>query len=358
MRNNHNRAMAILLALALQGTDDAEVARLYAEKGDAALKASKLDEARQNYEKALQHDTSHVGALDGLATVLQEQGDVEGAVDRWMRARTILELREAPTADERKRLGEIKSKLKKYDEVAAEFRKIADALLGLGEKWMRKKMYPSARRAYEQALALDPDNEEAREALVKLDELTGGGWTDLMGAGAAWVPLQGRDVRRADGGGITLGATAEPVLAAKPDAQKLDADLRFTLKIDKIDAAKPAFNSGVWLGEAEGANYAAEGSLLAVVYRDADGSTLRLFFVRGGQWASLGTQPLKTAIADGQTWTLNLKCRAAGTTVEARLDDKSQALLEAKETPPASFRVGVWGQNADVTFTGAGARPK
>lgn len=350
--------MALALTLLLQGSDDAEIARLFIEKGAAALKASKLDEARQHYEKALQHDSTSVDALDGLATVLQKQGDVEGAVDRWLTARALLELRDPLSMDDRKQLAGIQSNLKKYDEVAGEFRKIADTLMGLGDKWMRKKMYPSARRAYEQALSLDPDNEEARKALAKLDELTGGGWTDLLTTGAAWTALLGSDIKRAEGGGVSLGAAAEPALTAKPDAQALDADLRFTVKADKIDVTKPNFNAGVWMGPVEGANYAAEGSMLAVVYRDGDGSTLRLFLVRGGQWASLGTQPLKTAIADGQAWTIDLKCRATGTTVEARLDDKSQAQLAVKETPLKEFRVGMWGQNGDVTFTEAATRRK
>ena len=213
--------MNLILALALmQGSDDAEVARMYAEKGAAALKASKLDEARLHYEKALERDATHVGAHDGLATVLQKQGDVEGAVDHWRRARTLLELRESLSMDERKQLGDIKSQLKKYDEVAGEFRKVADTLMGLGEKWMRKKMYASARRAYEQALSLDPDNEEARKSLAKIDELTDAGWTDLLTAGAAWTILLGKDVKRAEaprGRGHPAAERARPIIEKPGD---------------------------------------------------------------------------------------------------------------------------------------------
>jgi tetratricopeptide (TPR) repeat protein len=151
----------------------------------------RVEEALKTAEQALDLDHRQIGALLLQATIANEQKQRESAVERWLKVTHVdpcnqeahyqlaiayRRMGQGEKAEiERKAAAELDELQQEYQvasEIAATEPNDIDARLRLGTLCERLQKYKTAREWFRAAVYLDPQNQSAREALVRLLQIT------------------------------------------------------------------------------------------------------------------------------------------------------------------------------------------
>lgn len=146
--------------------------------GSAQLDLGKLEEARENFEKALREQSKNIKALQGLSSVHHRQGDPQRALERLRQAEEVAPQDPVTSFN----LGVLYDELGKSNEAIGAFERTSraapqslPAFMQLGVLYQRSGMWRESERALSRASEIDPNQAQIYRALgvaqEKLQEL-------------------------------------------------------------------------------------------------------------------------------------------------------------------------------------------
>ncbi|MBK7877087.1 MAG: hypothetical protein IPJ77_15295 [Planctomycetes bacterium] len=192
--------LAFLLLASAPATAGTDFVGRWFEKGRAQEQAGKLDDARASYERVLERDADHLGALAALVGVDRAQSKLDLAL--WHADRFLEEWRHrkdrpaelAKTRDELARFVQEKDPLRRRLETLR--REYVSRLLRLANEQMDHLGWHAARAILREALATDPEHPELAAGLERISKEGGnelavsdetGGADPLEGVTEDWV---------------------------------------------------------------------------------------------------------------------------------------------------------------------------
>jgi len=207
-------------------------------EGRAQNEKQYYEEARKNYEKALELDPAYAIPYLWLSKILPASGDYRGSEEALKKAKEL-----SPQAPEKDRLyieadyarrieKDSEKRFRILQEIAAKYSKEKEIYLDLTHSYSGKRMFPEAISEAEKGLALDPN------------------WS-LMLSEVGYVYLASGDVVKAE------DALKRAVAVAPGDANPLDSLGELYYRTGRLDEAidayeqavkiKPDFGSDEWI---------------------------------------------------------------------------------------------------------------
>lgn len=203
MHRSRFPALALLLALfcasASPGSGSDFVARWF-EKGRAAEAAGRLDEARASYERVLEREADHLGALAALTGVDRAQSKLDAALGYADRFLEEWRHRKEKPAELTKVRDELARFVVEQDPLRRRLdtlrREYVSRLLKLANEQMDHLAWHSARAILREALATDPEHPDLAAGLERIRKEGGnelavadetGGADPLAGVTEDWV---------------------------------------------------------------------------------------------------------------------------------------------------------------------------
>jgi len=177
MARRHAFSLSALLIAVLAGISvagDRDVAELLFGKAEKAYKRKQYEDAAGYYRRALDETSPYPQAAFGLGQSLEKLGRAQDAIRAYLRCCDELEAVESPKRAQRRMLDRARKAVNKlgagYSELAAIDKEFVKKLTEFGRRYMRSS--PEwARRAYGNALAIDPESRAAKTGLERLEEV-------------------------------------------------------------------------------------------------------------------------------------------------------------------------------------------
>ncbi len=169
-------SLAAAFGIALGG--DRDVAKLLVKKAEKAWKAKDWAKAADYYGRAIEEYSPYPAASFGLGRALEKLGRSKEALDAYLACRDAIRASKRPSRSERRLLKQAEKAIRRlgagYEELAKideEFRK---GCIAFGRRYLNSAPEWS-KRAFQNALALDPGNRLVQGYLERLADVEGPG---------------------------------------------------------------------------------------------------------------------------------------------------------------------------------------
>lgn len=171
--------MALLCAFPAYARADEVTADILCEKGVSDFEKKNYAAAETAFLKAIESFPEHIKSCMKLAEIYEMSDEKQTqAIEYYIRAKELLDVKEKPTADEKKQKTAIEKKLEQIDKLGTDYKteraNYLKTLLGIANDAKKDKRYDFALKVYKEMLQLDPKNADALKGRKEAEALVPG----------------------------------------------------------------------------------------------------------------------------------------------------------------------------------------